>query len=62
MSYQVYGGSIIYDCTHFVKIATATNYDTLCANYNMTNPDLMKFWINATWYGDDSSYMQKFKE
>ena len=46
-----------YTCENFM--AQVDDYslgDEICALYNMTIPKKAKFYINATWYGSNSTW------
>ena len=60
MAYQVKTG--LYNCESMAYVAyqNTKQANSLCNGYNMTDPNQMKFYVNATWYGD-SSYRQTFQ-
>ena len=60
LSYQVYTEAFGQNCTTFVLQVSGTDPSSLCSMYDMTNPNYIKFWVNATWYGLDSVYGENF--
>ena len=51
------------DCESFVNqiYQNLTKSIQLCEDYEMTNPATVKFYINATWYGKNTTYYETFK-
>ena len=42
-----------------IAYENSTRSEEECLKHNMTNPNTIKFYINATWYGD-SKYVEDF--
>ena len=59
LSYQI--KETIYNCENMVNIAydDYTRSELECLKHDMTNSTTIKFYINATWYGD-SKYKEDF--
>ena len=59
IAYQVASNN--YTCEDFMaQVPDYTMGDTICKRYNMTIPNKAKLYINATWYGANSTYTQYF--
>ena len=46
------------DCNTYIDAATTnqTTRDNTCKQYNFTDPTSLKYFMNATWYGDSKSF------
>ena len=51
-------------CERFVEpiYLNEIKAEQLCAKYSMKSPIDIKFYINATWYGENSEDYQNFKD
>ena len=61
MSYQIKQNDN-YNCIDMMNIVygDVDRANKTCTNHNMTDPNSIKFYINATWYGD-SKYATAFQ-
>ena len=65
MAYQVNNG--VYNCERFFyNVNTGSQQaQDICNSFDMKNPEQVKFYINATWYGSpdtNNTYATKFMD
>ena len=53
-----------YNCHTYIDYVTTnkTLQDSICTQYNFTDVDSLKAFVNATWYYADPSYMQTLQD
>lgn len=55
LAQTIHGSANQLSCDYFVQQVNPTNYTLVCDNYNFTDVESLKSFMNATWFRNDTA-------